>query len=351
MIRRFLMRHFRRVIVCLPGEGIFPSVQQAVILLLCDNETSGPQGLLTLDFQALEQADFGALKPASPWQWTSKWTHLFLSDAERTLVGDWHEQMAWESFDAYGRVEVGVVTGDNDFFVVTQEKASRFREQNLMPIVASTKDLQGIRFGVEAFRRVVARNRPAFVLNVNEPEDQLQPALRSYIREGEERKISQRYKCRIRSPWYAVPSLWECDAVLFRQSGEMPRVVHLAKKCSATDTIHRVTWQSPSLGRRHSVSFLNSWTLLNAELTGRSYGGGVLEIMSSEANRLPLPKPVAALEKIFETVDERIRARRFVEAVELVDTAVCPRWVSPSELGPIKGALQKLVARRQSKTA
>jgi hypothetical protein len=127
----------------------------------------------------------------------------------------------------------------------------------------------------------------------------------------------------------------------------MPRLVHLAKKCSATDTIHRVTWQAPSLGRRHSVSFLNSWTLLNAELTGRSYGGGVLELMPSEANRLPLPEPVAALDDIFDTIDERIRARRFVDAVELVDKAVCPRWAKSSEWDEVKSALQKLVARRQ----
>lgn len=348
-LRHFLVRHFRRIIVCLPEEGIFPGVQQAVVLLLCDNETCGPRGLLALGFQALEQGDFDAVRPAAPWEWTSKWSHLFLSAHERVLVRGWQEQMDWQPFSSYGRVEVGVVTGDNDFFLVNQERAAKFDERNLMPILASTKDLEGIRFGAEDFRNLLARNRPAFVLNVAAPEDNLSSALRSYLREGEQRKVSQRYKCRLRTPWYAVPSLWECDALLFRQSGEMPRVVHLAKKCSATDTIHRVTWQSPSLGKRHSVSFLNSWTLLNAELMGRSYGGGVLELMPSEANQLPLPEPSASLDGIFETVDECVRARHFSDAVEKVDQAISPRWVKRSESEAIKAALQKLIQRRQSR--
>lgn len=34
-VRRFLLTRFKRIIVCFPPNGIFPEVQQAVILLLC----------------------------------------------------------------------------------------------------------------------------------------------------------------------------------------------------------------------------------------------------------------------------------------------------------------------------
>jgi len=348
-LRQFLLRHFRRVAVCLPDEGIFSEVQQAVVLLLCDQEPAGPRGLCTMSFSALEQGDFLALEPAAPWSWTSKWSHLFLNAPERTLVNEWRQQMTWQPVSGYGRVEVGVVTGDNDFFLVNQGQASQFSERHLMPIIASTKDLRGIKFGVDDFRRVLTENRPAFVLNVTEPAHQLSVALRSYLSEGEQRKVPLRYKCRIRSPWYAVPSLWECDAVLFRQSGEMPRMVHLAKRCAATDTIHRVTWRSPSLGRRHAASFMNTWTLLNAEVLGRSYGGGVLELMPSEANHLPLPEPSAGLDSLFETVDALVRTRRFSDAVAVIDGAVRPRWANRRESERMERILAKLIQRRQSR--
>jgi adenine-specific DNA-methyltransferase len=76
-LRRFLLSRFRRVIVCLPSEGIFPGVQQATVLLLCDNQAGGPSGLLTLGYTDLEEGNFESLAPAPPWDWNSKWTHLF----------------------------------------------------------------------------------------------------------------------------------------------------------------------------------------------------------------------------------------------------------------------------------
>ena len=348
-LRGFLLRHFRRVIVGLPEAGVFPEVQQAVVLLLCDQEPLGPQGLLGLGPKAVERGNFDAVELAAPWDWTSKWTHFFLPAKERALVSEWRRRMRWQPFNAYGRVEVGVVTGDNGFFLVDQQRAATLSERNLMPIIAGAKDLAGISFGGEDFRGVLAGNRPAFVLKANEPLSELSPALRAYLEEGERRKVPERYKCRIRRPWYAVPSLRECDAVLLRQSGNMPRLVHLAKKCSATDTIHRVTWRSAALGKRHCVSFLNCWTLLNAELMGRSYGGGVLELMPSEANQLPLPEPVAALEGLFETADELVRAGRPADAVELADRTVLPEWAGRAEISRLRDALRRLVARRQSR--
>jgi adenine-specific DNA-methyltransferase len=348
-LRQFLIQRFRRVIVCLPEEGIFPEVQQAVVLLMCDNEKTGAKGLLNIEFAALERGDFHTLKSAQPWNWTSKWSHLFLSSTERSLINHWHAQMTWQPFNRYGRVEVGVVTGDNDFFLINQDRAACFVERNLMPIIASTKDLQGIKFGADDFRRVLDKKRPAYVLNVDKPHDKLPSAMRSYIEEGEKQKVFEKYKCRRRNPWYAVPSLWECDAVLFRQSGEMPRVVHLAKKCSATDTIHRVTWQFPSLGKMLSVGFINTWTLINAELLGRSYGGGVLELMPGEANILPLPRPTRKLDSIFDLVDTNVRNRHFHDAVGLVDDVVMPRWANSAEQDAMRRTLSKLIQRRQSR--
>ena len=156
--------------------------------------------------------------------------------------------------------------------------------------------MRGIRFDADDFRQVVAEDRPAYLLNLQQPRSMLAPSVRDYLEIGERQKVSQRFKCRVREPWYAVPSVWQPDAILLRQAGDMPRLVHLAKKCAATDTIHRVTWKQPSRGRRHAASFMNTWTLLASELTGRSYGGGVLELMPGEANKLPMPEPVEALD-------------------------------------------------------
>ncbi|MBI2924735.1 MAG: N-6 DNA methylase [Verrucomicrobia bacterium] len=348
-LREFLLRHFRRVVVCLPDANIFPDVQQAIVLLLCEHTTDLPAGLFTIDYSDLEEGDYETTQAAPPWEWNSKWSHLFLSARERRSLNEWWPALGWLPFSEYGRVEVGIVTGDNDFFILRGREAEGFPQQHLVPIITSARDLRGIRFGTEDFRQVVADNRPAYLLNLRQPRPLLAPAERDYVEMGERQKVSQRYKCRVREPWYAVPSVWEPDAILLRQAGDMPRLVHLAKKCTATDTIHRVTWRQPSCGRRHAVSFMNTWTLLASELTGRSYGGGVLELMPGEANRLPLPNPSEELDGIFDTVDERVRARDLFAAVTAIDEIVLPKQMPERERHSLRGTLESLIQRRRAK--
>jgi hypothetical protein len=70
---------------------------------------------------------------------------------------------------------------------------------------------------------------------------------------------------------------------------------------------------------------------LQVSITGRSYGGGVLELMPGEANKPPIPEPVEALDGIFDNVDDRVRSRDMFAAVEIVDGIVLPRQMPQSE--------------------
>jgi adenine-specific DNA-methyltransferase len=348
-LRRFLLTRFKRVIVCFPPNGTFPEVQQAVILLLCDNHCDGETGLFTMEYSDLEEGNFESLRSADTWTWNPKWTHLFLDSRQRDIVDQCWQQLDWQPLRSYGRVEVGIVTGDNEFFIINKERASLFDKKYLVPIVTSARDLQGIKFTADDFQRVLSQSRPAFLLKVREPLDQLPAGLRSYLQSGEREHVNARFKCRNREPWYAVPSVWESDALLLRQAGEMPRLVHLSKRCTATDTIHRVRWNTTWHAKRQTVGFMNSWTLLVAELTGRSYGGGVLELMPSEANQLPVPGPVEALDRIFDQVDEQVRSRNLYDAVAIVDKVVMPEWMTKKNRQGIETVLAQLILRRKSR--
>lgn len=348
-LRGFLLRHFRCVMVCFPDANIFPEVQQAVVLLLCENSPGTQTGLFTIEYSSLEEGDYGKIQAASPWSWNSKWSHLFLSARERRCINQWWSDIGWQPFDNYGRAEVGIVTGDNNFFVLRPRDAERFPEQNLVPIITSARDLKGICFDTDDFRQVVAGERPAYLLKLDE-HSTLSASLRNYLQIGEEQKVSQRFKCRGRKPWYAVPSVWQPDAIMLRQAGDMARLVHLTKKCAVTDTIHRVTWKLPSRGRQHAAGFMNTWTLLASEITGRSYGGGVLELMPGEANKLPIPEPVEALDEIFDSLDKRVRSRDMFAAVDAVDKIVLPKKMPHSDRNLLRETLGKLIQRRKTKS-
>ena len=350
-LRRFLLSKYHRVIVCFPASNIFPEVQQGVVLLMCEKEGRGRRGLFTMTYENLEGGNYTSIKPANPWNWNDKWSHLFMALKERDLINDLVPQLGWKPFSHYGRVSVGVVTGDNDFFVLKGDATKKFDERHLRPIVTSARDLKGISFSADDFNQVIQSDRPAYLLNITEPTSNLSQREKDYLKHGVDSKVSMRYKCRGRKPWYGVPSVWESHAIMLRQIGDMPKIVHMEKSCVATDTVHRVTWNDPTKGKQLSVGFMNTWTQLASEVMGRSYGGGGLELMPGEANELPMPKPSNRLDYIFSEVDALVRNKQAEVAVEKIDSVVLPASLSKQDREAMRSALDSLVERRRKKAS
>ena len=124
--------------------------------------------------------------------------------------------------------------------------------------------------------------------------------------------MNRGYKCSVRTPWYAVPSVYVPDAFVFRQIYDFPRIVLNRAEATATDTIHRLR----SYGSDPSAIVANSYSYLtaaSAEIEGRSYGGGVLELEPTEAEKLLMPATLGDAMPIEES-DGLIRAGR-LEAV------------------------------------
>jgi adenine-specific DNA-methyltransferase len=76
---------------------------------------------------------------------------------------------------------------------------------------------------------------------------------------------------------------------MLRQVHEYPKLVNNSTAATCTDTIHRVRFKNGFDNNHITTLFLNSLTFSFAEITGRSYGGGVLTFEPSEAEQLPIP--------------------------------------------------------------
>jgi hypothetical protein len=86
-----------------------------------------------------------------------------------------------------------------------------------------------------------------------------------------------------------VPSIWIPDAFMFRQIHDFPHLVINDAEAISTDTIHRVKKREKL--EFHQVLFYTYLTAASAEIEGRSYGGGVLELEPTEAEKLLIPNP------------------------------------------------------------
>jgi hypothetical protein len=194
------------------------------------------------------------------------------------------------------KFEVATVTGANEFFTVDEETLNAHGLHRwALPLLPRVRHAPGLRFTDADYEGLRGAGARAHLLDFSA--DRPHPAAdrpRSYLRGGEELGLPARYKCRIRSPWYRVPVMPAGTMMLSKRSHRYPRVILNEVNAYTTDTIYRGRMIPPcSVSAADLVaSFHNSLTLLTAEIEGRSFGGGVLELVPSEVSRLLVAAPV-----------------------------------------------------------
>ncbi len=358
-LRRFLADHFAAITIVTFRKLLFDGAQQEVVLLLASRVASGRGGidvveldddhqLATFDFRRHDQT---ALKPID--HTTDKWTQYYLSEAEIQLLRRLSHDPAVPRFRAIASVDVGVVTGNNNFFVLTDEQIDAHHLRSFtVPLVGRTAQLPGLVYGKDDScqdRRANARCHLLFP--PNEPQETFPVELVRYLEQGEQQAVHEGYKCSIRKRWYIVPSVSTPDAFLFRQINRFPKLVLNETDATSTDTIHRVRFHSKEHIRPAIAAFHNSMTFAFAEVLGRSYGGGVLELEPNEADNLPIP-PLQETNIMLETLDRLSRSNEITKVLDLTDHVYLRNGMglATSDIDVLRGIWQKLSHRRTSRT-
>jgi adenine-specific DNA-methyltransferase len=296
-VRQFLSDYFSRVTLITFRRLVFEEIQQEVVLLLAERNHNPNSGIRVIELDGIEdlaalasaELDAAALKPMD--HSTEKWTQYFLNPEEIHLLREMRTHPGITMADHVLDVDVGIVTGRNAFFVLSQDQVKRRGlEPYLERMVSRSGHLTGAIFSATDWQANVAAQIPAFLFMPNDaPSADLPEALQRYIALGEEKKYHEGYKCQIRKRWYIAPSVWVPDAFMLRQVHTYPKLVLNTAQAVCTDTIHRVRFLDGVNGEAVTAAYLNSLTFAFGEVTGRSYGGGVLTFEPSEAERLPLP--------------------------------------------------------------
>src|SRR5207245_2943901 len=76
-----------------------------------------------------------------------KWTQYFLSDVQRTVLRRALTKSSVRKLGDCCSIDIGVVTGANDFFVIPRNIAIKLNaKRHIIPIVKHTKNLTGLVF-------------------------------------------------------------------------------------------------------------------------------------------------------------------------------------------------------------
>ncbi|MEO6890827.1 MAG: hypothetical protein ABI456_15480 [Ktedonobacteraceae bacterium] len=207
---------------------------------------------------------------------------------------------------------------------------------------------QGHFFSEADWEANAAKQAPAFLLKPPDvPFHCLPDELQAYIAQGEEKGLNTGYKCRIRKRWYIIPSRWIPQAFMLRQVYSFPKIILNDAAATCTDTIHRVKFCNGVPPRTVAAAFLNSLTFAFSEVLGRSYGGGVLELEPTEAEKLPIPLVGADLLNLDE-LDRLLRAGDIYGVLDITDEVLLRRGMglSVEETRMLRTAWQRLRDRR-----
>ncbi len=314
-LRKFLETHFNKINIISFENLVFEDIQQEVVLLLCEKNLSSEhliEHIEVADIKGLFQLDPKRLKfPTKKIDFHSdKWTYYFLDKSELNLL----EKIRCKSrstIGLYADVEVGITTGSNDYFTVPQSIVNIYQlNEYARPMVGRSVQVNSLCFTKADWQTNIESGAKAMLL-VFSPNAHVigNEGTKAYLASGESNKIHEGYKTSIRDQWYVIPSIKLSDALFLRRNNQYPKFVLNEANAYTTDTMHRVFIHEGVNKKALLASYYNSLSFAFAEILGRNFGGGCLELMPSEVSDIFIPYRIEN-EKLFDTIDQMLRDKK-----------------------------------------
>lgn len=330
-LRVFLSNQLSRITLITFEKLIFPEIEQEVLVFI--GEKGGEEKGIRIvemndldDFKALDLRNNGYQKLLHA---KEKWTKYFILSEEVKIIQSIRNDARFVKFSDYGIINIGITTGNNNYFSIDKEIERAFDLQAVtIPLIGRSSHAHGIYFSEDDWKANVAASKRAMLISFPDtPYEDYPKGYKEYITHGEDASEHKGYKCSIRDRWYIVPSIWVPDAFFLRRNNLYPKFV--LNRCNAvsTDTMHRMKFNEGVDGENVLLSYYNSISFAFTEICGRSYGGGVLEILPGEMGNIMLPR-IEQIDSVLRNnllgrIDTIVREKDDIEkALDIVDKEV-----------------------------
>nr|WP_181717111.1 N-6 DNA methylase [Psychrobacter sp.]QJS05557.1 modification methylase [Psychrobacter sp.] len=298
-LREYLEKTCTKILIIDPKEIWFEGTLQGAVMIFAEKKSSPNSVFQGIGIYQVQGLDFLNIDPDELFINTNKiasetasgkWTKGLLTNEEWLLVSRATSHKDVHQFTDIARVDVGIVTGANAFFLVNDDTVEKYNlHQYSYPMFGRSQHCKGVIYDDQQHKSNKDNGLPTNFLYITEDFDDLSEDVQEYIEVGEGQELHNRYKCRIRKPWYKVPSVYTTNLGMLKRCHEFPRLIFNEIEAYTTDTAYRIrTELSPEL---LTYCFINPLTAITAELEGRSYGGGVLELVPSEIEKIYIPLP------------------------------------------------------------
>ena len=290
-VRAYLLTHFKSVDIHLFSRAVFPEVEEEVVLLIARGYEE--RGYVCPGIRVWQRDDLEGLgTPRNTFcavAGESRWPLGEHGSQALTLLGEF---AGASTLDVWGSLRLGAVTGANDYFCLSVEDIHRLelsRGDVLRLCPARSTHLRRLQFGEDDMGFLAKEGKRVLLFY---PHDEPSAKARAYIAMGEQEGISERYKCRVRKPWWRVPGIRGCDLFVTYMNGIGPNICRNSLGLAYLNSVHGLTLHEDvrDIGRIVlPFAYLSTMSQLSAEVYGRSYGGGILKLEPREAAKTLVP--------------------------------------------------------------
>lgn len=361
-IREMLLRDFDRVEIFTfnwLAFKKFDDIEQDVVILICSNGHGKRDEAEFWHINSEKDLDKPKITPDSSNTkriTLNKWTNYALTGEELQFLDNlYNEMIKPKTVRDYCESGAGIVTAANDYFIINRHKVDKYslsditkstikKSSSMFPAIVLTKD--------DLDKKEREGSEILFVDFPDKPKTELPENYKDYLEKGEQEGIHQRYKMLLRDNWYAVPSVWSSEAFFTKRSHLYPRIIINEGNAYVTDAFYRIRMREGYDIKNLAFSFYNTFTFIYAELTGRYYGGGVLELTPNEFKELPIPylKNItdARLNKLDKLVRDEVALKKILDYTDGI--VLQKRYgFSVTDIKRLRAIYRKLLIRRLKK--
>lgn len=291
-LRSLIMGEFERVEIFSFNDLLFKESKGQDTLILIAERKSEIKGVFYThinDLSELKSRNFSLNENILIKE--SKWNHHHLQPDELELLDKLKNKI--NQVNHYCTTKPGIVTAANDYFIVNDQTVHEYSlKKYVKPIIQRGMFLNGNAVLTEEdFQKLIESHKPAYLIALDKDSKiRHNQKINQYLNIGIERGINKRYKMTLRKNWFQIPNIGvPAEGLFFKRCNEYPKIIKNKAKVLATDNAYLISMKNGYNLNSLIFSFYNSLTLSFAELEGRFYGGGVLELTPNEFKNLPIP--------------------------------------------------------------
>ncbi len=354
-LRKYLKIHFQRTEIFTFDDLLFECKGQDTVLLIAYKQHQYPGQFYSHinDMSQLDSTNFVLKENKALTTTQTKWTHHLLSSDELTFLHRIASSL--KTINQYCDSKPGIVTAANNFFIVNEETERLYKLSAFVrPIIQKSFFVNGsIVFSKKEFNQIAAQGRPTKILCISDEEADLLPtSVKNYLKIGVDLELPDGYKCSKRNNWFVVPNISSIpDGFFFRRIHQYPKLLKNDAKVLVTDTAYKIKMRNEYQINDLIYSFYNTLSLTFAELSGRYYGGGVLEITPKEFKNLPVPN-VSISKASFNNYKARFEKKETINNIlSIYDFPIlnASLGLNQEEIERIRDIYFKLVSKRLRK--